>query len=117
MTSIDKTERKGRVPEVVLDEDPDLAEFSAFAWESALRHVARREGVPQSPYMDEGFAPNRIWIWDTCFMALFARYAPDLLPGVASLDNFYRPMLDGEPMALPVHIPDNPPKSRTRLSN
>ncbi|MBP5543036.1 MAG: hypothetical protein ILM98_03095 [Kiritimatiellae bacterium] len=109
MTSIDKTERKGRVPEVVLDEDPDLAEFSAFAWESALRHVARREGVPQSPYMDEGFAPNRIWIWDTCFMALFARYAPDLLPGVASLDNFYRPMLDGEPTALPVHIPDNPP--------
>ena len=55
--------------------------------------------------MDEGFDPDTIWIWDTCFMAHFSKYAPDLFPGVESFDNFYRPMYDAEPTSLKIHAP------------
>ena len=32
---------------------------------------------------------NYQWVWDTCFMAMYCRYAPDQFPGIQSLDNFY----------------------------
>ncbi len=98
-----------RVPEVILGAEPELAEFSKVAWSMVFDHVTNCEGAVQSPYMDEAFSPRMIWIWDTCFMAAFCRYAPDVFPGVESLMNFYAPMLDGEPTSLKVHIPDNPP--------
>ena len=97
------------VPEVVTGSEPELARFAKTAWAMAYDHVTNCVGAVQSPYMDEAFSPDRTWIWDTCFMALFCRYAPDVFPGVESLMNFYAPMLDGTPSALKVHIPDNPP--------
>lgn len=39
--------------------------------------------------MYNGLDPEKIWVWDACYMALFARYAPDIFPGVQTLDNFY----------------------------
>lgn len=100
---------RGALPEPVLDAEPALVELYWAAWELAYDHVVSRDGVPRSPYMDEGFDPDTIWVWDTCFMAHFCKYAPDLFPGVESFDNFYRPMYDGEPSSLRIHHPDNPP--------
>lgn len=97
------------LPEPVLDAEPGLVDLYWAAWEQAADHVVSRDGVPRSPYMDEGFDPDTIWIWDTCFMAHFCKYAPDLFPGVESFDNFYRPMYDGVPSSLRIHHPDNPP--------
>ena len=102
-------EALGKVPEIVADGDPLFPAFTRVAWSLAFDHITERQGAPQSPYMDEGFAPDRIWIWDTCFMALFGKYAPGLFPGIQSLENFYAPMLDGVRTTLPIHIPDNPP--------
>ena len=71
------------------------------------------ENLPQSPYIDEAFWNDTIWIWDTAFMVLFCRYAPDVCPGVESLNNFYVPLLDKniEEGTFPLNIqhPDNPP--------
>jgi glycogen debranching enzyme len=97
------------VPEPVLADHPRLVELYRVAWEQAGEHVVSRAGIPRSPYMDEGFDPSTLWIWDTCFMAHFCKYAPAQFPGIESLDNFYRPMYDGEPTALRIHHPDNPP--------
>jgi glycogen debranching enzyme len=98
-----------RVPEPVLDAAPEFLELYRVAWELAWDHVVERDGVPRSPCLDEGFDPETVWIWDTCFMVHFAKYAPDLFPGVESLENFYRPMYDGEPTSLRIQHPDNPP--------
>ena len=38
--------------------------------------------------MDEAFRDDTIWIWGTCFMTLFCKYAPAEFPGVESLNNF-----------------------------
>ncbi|MFC7245936.1 trehalase family glycosidase [Catellatospora aurea] len=100
---------RSALPAPVLDAEPELVELYWAAWELAYQHVVTREGAPRSPYMDEGFDPDTIWIWDTCFMAHFCKYAPDLFPGVESFDNFYRPMYDGSPTSLKIHHPDNPP--------
>ena len=97
------------VPEPVYDEKSELLEFYYTAWQSAWTHIFTCRGAPVSPYMNEGIRINRIWIWDTCFMVQFCRYAADVFPGIQSLDNFYRVIHDGESMVLKVHIPDNPP--------
>ncbi len=98
-----------RVPEVVFEDEPGFAALHRRAWELAWEHVVAWPGAPRSPYMDEAHTPGVVWIWDTCFMALFCKYAPDVFPGVESLENFYRPLHDGAPTRLRIHHLDNPP--------
>ncbi len=100
---------EGRIPEIVFAEEPGYERLYKEAWRLAYKQMKACPGAPQSPFMDESFAPDRIWIWDTCFMALYCKYAPDLFPGVESLENFYRPLLDDVDSPLMIHIPDNPP--------
>ncbi|HEY2297113.1 MAG TPA: trehalase family glycosidase [Jatrophihabitans sp.] len=98
-----------RLPEPVYDDAPDLVDLYWVAWQQAWDHVVDRDGMAQSPYMDEGFDPDTIWIWDTCFMTHFCKYAPHVFPGIESLDNFYRRMYDGARLAVKIQHPDNPP--------
>jgi glycogen debranching enzyme len=100
---------RSQIPEPVFDENPALIDLYWFAWQLAWDHVVEKEGVPQSPYIDEGFDPNVIWIWDTCFMLHFCKYAPTIFPGIQSFENFYQPLHDGVPSTLKIHHVDNPP--------
>lgn len=59
--------------------------------------------------MDENLWDDTIWIWDTEFMVLFCKYAPNIFPGVQSLDNFYESILNRKSSSLRIHHPDNPP--------
>ena len=101
------------VPEPIFEEEPGFVELYWTAWEQAYDHVAIQEGIPQSPYMDEAFAASHIWIWDTCFMVLFCKYAPDRFPGVETLNNFYEAFHSDQYRAgdfpLGIQHPDNPP--------
>lgn len=97
------------VPEIILDAAPGYADFHRRAWELAWEHVIEYPGAPRSPYMDEAHTPGRIWIWDSCFMALFCKYAPDAFPGVESFENFYKALYDGATTTLGIHHLDNPP--------
>ena len=100
---------RNKLPEPVLEKRPDLIVLYWTAWELAWKNVTVTPGMPRNPYMNEAFAEDRIWIWDTCFMVHFCKYAPDLFPGVESLENFYQPMYDGASTPLLIHHPDNPP--------
>lgn len=109
-TDLDKGPfQRSWVPEPILPAEPALLDLYWLAWESAWRHVKGCEGAPQPRFMDEGFSPRTIWIWDTCFMVHFSKYAPDHFPGIESLNNFYAPMVDGVTSPLRIHHPDNPP--------
>lgn len=105
---------RSRIPEPVFSANPGYLELYWKAWELAWDHVEEDEGLVSSPYMDEAWydlktgKDGRIWIWDTEFMALFCKYAPDVFPGIQSLDNFYGPMLDAQPSSQIIHHPDNP---------
>lgn len=118
------------LPRPVCDAHPKLNTFYQKAWEIAHNHVKTIDGMPQSPYMDEGFCDTQIWIWDTCFMSLFCKFAPEAFPGVESFQNFYDVLyhgkqlphviptenepkwtkaIPGTPFGIQVHIADNPP--------
>lgn len=77
------------LPEVIFEDLPHLIELYKVTWELAKEHIAHKEGLTSEYYMDEGFEEDKIWVWDSCFMALYCKYAHDLFPGVESLDNFY----------------------------
>ena len=102
-------ELKREVPQIFIEDCPELTDFTNLAWRLGYSHIKTSPGVAQSPFMDEAFALDKIWIWDTCFMALYCKYAQHIFPGVESLRNFYVPMCDSEQTSLGVHIPDNPP--------
>ena len=97
------------VPHPIYDENQEFIDLYYTAWQSAWTHIFTCPGAPVQTYMNEGIRIHRIWIWDTCFMVQFCRYAAAHFPGIQSLDNFYRVLHDGESMVLKVHHPDNPP--------
>lgn len=97
------------LPAPVFDAEPGYIELYEKAWRLAYDKVKYQPGLVQPRYMDEGLWDDTIWIWDTEFMALFCKYAPDIYPGIQSLDNFYCTMLEAEPSSLRIQHPDNPP--------
>lgn len=77
------------LPEPVADGHPEWLRMHELAWKLAHGHIRHRRGLASPYYMDEGFLPDRVWQWDTCFMALYTAYANAAFPGIESLDNFY----------------------------
>ena len=121
---------KTRIPQPICEDMPDYDKLYQKAWELAHDHIRHIEGMPHTPYMDEAFCDTQIWIWDTCFMSLFCKYAWDEFPGVESLRNFYDALYGGKSLAciipsanepewtgaspnvpsqIKIHIADNPP--------
>ena len=102
-------EWRAEIPQPV-HPNKDWVELYYKTWEIAAGRVRKGpQGLPASPYLDENCYEEQIWIWDTCFMVLFAKYAPQSFPGIESLDNFYKPILEGSKTPLLVHLVDNPP--------
>lgn len=104
---------KQKIPKPIFDKKPEFIELYWVAWEQAHEHLKEQTGLPQSPYVDEAFWDDTIWIWDTCFMAMFCKYATEEFPGVKSLNNFYVPLHSKsyKQGSFPLNIqhPDNPP--------
>ena len=118
------------LPIPVCEEHPEYEAFYKRAWSLAHDHVRDIPGMPQTPYMDEAFCDTQVWIWDTCFMTLFCKYAQEVFPGIETLNNFYTVLhgdgslphiipsekepswtgaTPGVPNPIWVHIADNPP--------
>ena len=92
-------EWKKYIPEPIFDEKPEYGRMYKIAMEKAYDHIRSIDGMPQSPYMDEAFCDTQIWIWDTCFMSLFCKYAQSVFPGIESLNNFYEVLHNGGRLA------------------
>ncbi len=121
---------KAYLPIPICEDIPEYGLLYQKAWELAYDHIRDIPGMPQSPYMDEAFCDTQIWIWDTCFMSLFCKYAGEVFPGIESLHNFYDVLyhekelpkiiptdkepawtgaIPGKPKNIEIHIADNPP--------
>lgn len=79
------------IPQIYLEEHKGWQDLYYRTFEIAFEKIQR--GTPQNGfvdfYMDEAFNPN-IFQWDTSFIMMFARYGNKELPGIVSLENFYR---------------------------
>ena len=97
------SEWKKYIPKPIFRASTEYNELYDKAWELARAHIRHIEGMPQDPYMDEGFCATQVWIWDTCFMSLFCKYAQNVFPGKETLINFYEVLYKGK--VLPVVVP------------
>ena len=93
---------RSELPRPIYEAHPELVGFYSNAWELAHRRIDFLPGIPAPRYMDEAHRSDRIWIWDTCFMVHFCKYAPREFPGIESLDNFYGIMLADRATKLPL---------------
>lgn len=78
------------LPELIADEHPHWVAMYEKAWQIAfknLRQPAVNSGFIAS-FIDPAFNPNT-FLWDTCFMTMFGRYARHNFNFMGSLDNFY----------------------------
>ena len=103
-----KTFPRHDLPEVIVEAEQDFAEIYDLAWKQAWEHVYESDHLPFSPYLSEGCGINRIWIWDSCFMGMFCRYALNSFPGRATLDNLYE-MMKYPDAPIRIQHRDNPP--------
>ncbi len=79
------------VPEPVIPERPGLKEMYKKCW--IIGYQQTHYGTPENGfvrwYIDEAF-DDRLFQWDLCFALAWAKYGQGALPGMESLDNFYR---------------------------
>ncbi|MBN2651078.1 MAG: hypothetical protein JXR63_01745 [Spirochaetales bacterium] len=107
--SPDSPLNRAGLPQPVYDANPGYVDLYWEAWESAWRHVKFDDGAIRSPFMDEACWDGTLWIWDSCFMTLFTKYANRDFPGIENLDNLYGVFYEGAQASQRIHIPDNPP--------
>lgn len=82
---------KQRLPQPIFDADPDLVAFYDEAWEAVASRLRDAPGLPCTPYLEAEAADGGAHrIADACYLALAAKYAYGILPGVQSLANFYQ---------------------------
>lgn len=83
-------EMRQQLPSPIFDENPLWTKLYWKAWELAFKNF--HEPAPKSgfvsQFIDAAFNDN-IFLWDTAFMTMFCNVAYSLVPGIASLDNFY----------------------------
>ena len=84
------------IPRPVCSAHKDFILLYEKAWELAHDHIKDIPGLPQTPYMDEGAGPYDIWIWDTCFMAIFCKYARNRFRGWNLYRTFIKYYMTGQ---------------------
>lgn len=71
---------------------PEWTDLTLFTWKKAHENLRLDPDNPARNHMDLRWKEDRDyqWMWDSCFMSLFGRYAPDVLPCMGSMDLFYQ---------------------------
>ena len=89
---------RDKLPAPIYDENPLYVRMYWKAWELGFRNFYEPQAGSGfvSQFIDASFNEN-IFLWDSCFLTMFCNYGHPLVPGIATLDNFYaRQYEDGE---------------------
>ena len=78
-----------KLPEPILEDHPEWVKLYYTAWELCAAHI--RTLTDSRTYIDTAWDSNRNyqWVWDSCFISLYSRYAPETFPCMGGLDIFY----------------------------
>lgn len=79
-----------RLPQIIADEHPSWVGLYNKAWQLAFRNLRQPEPASgfTANFIDPAFNAN-IYLWDSCFMTMFGRYARSTFRFMGTLDNFY----------------------------
>ncbi|MHC4872023.1 MAG: MGH1-like glycoside hydrolase domain-containing protein [Planctomycetota bacterium] len=108
--------KTGLLPSPWVEGKDKWIEMHDMSWKLAIDHIRHHEGLASPWYMDEAHTEDRVWQWDTCFMALYSQYAPEVLPGMPSLDNFYNWQRDDGFISMTHFIADGKPAYGERIN-
>ncbi len=98
-----------RLPAPIFEAEPGYVDLYWKAWELAYKHIATDDGAVQSPFMDEGRVDGKISLWESAFTAHFTKYAPDIFPGIESLNEYYAQIHDNATSSQTIEHRNNPP--------
>ena len=80
---------KDQMPAPILPDQPHWCDLYWKACEIAWRNIEQPPLKGWKPQMTCMPGVGNIWQWDSCFMAMFCKYASQVLPGMNNLDNLY----------------------------
>ena len=84
---------RSKLPEPILESHPEWVDLYYKTWELCAGHA--RTLSDGRAYMNNAWNSNADkntnyqWVWDSCFISLFARYAPEHFPCMGTLDILY----------------------------
>ncbi|MDD3926100.1 MAG: trehalase family glycosidase [bacterium] len=78
------------LPSIICERHPEWVELYDTAWRLAFVNVEYPDKPGWKPQLSCMPGSGNIWQWDSCFMALFARFSNGTLPCMNNLDNLYR---------------------------
>ena len=81
---------RSKVPEPVLCQHGEWIDMYWKALEMGLGNVEHPTKKGWKSQMCCMPGSGNIWQWDSCFMAMFSKYMPGVMPGYNNLDNLYR---------------------------
>jgi len=80
----------GELPQLIAEGHADWVRMYDYAWQTAYSNL--RQPEPDSGFVgnfiDTAFNTNT-FLWDSCFMTMFGRYARQQVNFMGTLDNFY----------------------------
>ena len=79
-----------RLPRIIMDAHPVWVDMYDKAWQIAFRNLRQPEARSGfvANFIDTAFNDNS-FLWDSCFMTMFGRYARQAMDFMGTLDNFY----------------------------
>lgn len=81
--------RPDELPVITCASHPGWVDLYNTALRLAFNNIEYPDRDGWKPQMSCMPGSGTIWQWDSCFMALFAKYSNGLLPGTNNLDNLY----------------------------
>jgi glycogen debranching enzyme len=81
---------KNELPIVRWDKHENIEKMYSRVWELAFEHIylPKEESNFPSAYIDTAYNKN-IFMWDSCFITMFAKYGTSVFPFQNTLNNFY----------------------------
>lgn len=78
------------LPDLIADDHPEWSAMYHKAWQLAFKNLRQPEPTSGfiANFIDPAFNANT-FMWDSCFMMMFGRYARRVFPFMGTLDNFY----------------------------
>jgi hypothetical protein len=78
------------LPDIIVDDHPEWSAMYHKAWQLAFKNLRQPEPTSGfiANFIDPAFNANT-FMWDSCFMTMFGRYARRVFPFMGTLDNFY----------------------------
>ena len=94
------------LPRPICEANPEWIRLYDIAWEAAFKNIEHPPGPGWLPQMSCIPGANCTWQWDSCFMALFAKYANGEIAPMNNLDNLYRFQRGDGYISMAYRIPD-----------